>query len=487
MDPKEYKELHENFMKNNNGTTIHETFITIIPTYFTTFITINLFTIINNNNNNDKIDVPIKFLFEFFLIVFPIILNVTILNGRIWEIAGGLLTIIITSIVKQLYKKTHISSFVQIPSGRPQYLSAARATINLITSVCILAVDFKSFPRKLAKTETFGFGLMDTGVGLYVFSNGIISPDIYKASNTKENTLNMYTNIRKILINSLPLIILGLARFVITNEIDYQQHISEYGVHWNFFITLAFIKIFGTIIVSFLTTSLDLLKYAAITIMIFHEMTLQLGLANYVNNAEIKRDNIFTANREGIISLPGYISLYLASVYIGYLVKSNEQIIRVKPFLKKIGKLTFISIVLWKIAYVCHDMFGVSRRLGNMGYVIWTLSIGTTMITLFMLLELFYYFITFEKPKSHDEKNDRNNKLYPSLNNSYIPVILNAINYNGLSFFLAANLLTGLINLLFQTFLVDISGSIFILSSYMFVLCSVITFLYVNKIKLKAW
>lgn len=52
-----------------------------------------------------------------------------------------------------------------------------RSWITIISCVCILAVDFHIFPRRFAKTEVYGTGLMDTGVGFFVISNAIVSPE----------------------------------------------------------------------------------------------------------------------------------------------------------------------------------------------------------------------------------------------------------------------------------------------------------------------
>ena len=50
----------------------------------------------------------------------------------------------------------------------------------LVTAVCILGVDFPVFPRRFAKTETFGFGLMDIGVGSFIFASGLVSQEARK-------------------------------------------------------------------------------------------------------------------------------------------------------------------------------------------------------------------------------------------------------------------------------------------------------------------
>ena len=61
--------------------------------------------------------------------------------------------------------------------GKQPFISWFRSYINVATAISILAVDFKIFPRRFAKAETFGTGVMDVGVGAYVISNAIVSPE----------------------------------------------------------------------------------------------------------------------------------------------------------------------------------------------------------------------------------------------------------------------------------------------------------------------
>ncbi|CAK9302361.1 unnamed protein product, partial [Gordionus sp. m RMFG-2023] len=110
-----------------------------------------------------------------------------------------------------------------------KFITSYMVYVLLATLICILGVDFRVFPRHLAKSEFYGLGFMDFGVGAFVFTNALISQN---------------STFRKTLKSSGILILFGVLRTLFIKHLNYHEHISEYGSHWNFFITLASVKVF---------------------------------------------------------------------------------------------------------------------------------------------------------------------------------------------------------------------------------------------------
>jgi len=78
------------------------------------------------------------------------------------------------------------------------------------------------------------------GVGAFIVSNAIVSPE---ARNVGKASGGWWSSVFKSIRSSSPLLVLGLARFLAVKSTDYQEHVSEYGVHWNFFITLFVVRV----------------------------------------------------------------------------------------------------------------------------------------------------------------------------------------------------------------------------------------------------
>ncbi|KAL9663582.1 hypothetical protein QQ045_018971 [Rhodiola kirilowii] len=93
------------------------------------------------------------------------------------------------------------------PNSLRQSISSYRVAMMVVTCLCILAVDFNIFPRRYAKTETYGSSLMNLGVGSFVLANALVSRE----------ARNMATSNWKTAITSTsPLVILGIVRLVST-------------------------------------------------------------------------------------------------------------------------------------------------------------------------------------------------------------------------------------------------------------------------------
>jgi phosphatidylinositol glycan class W len=87
--------------------------------------------------------------------------------------------------------------------------------------------------------------------------------------------------------------------------------VSEYGVHWNFYTTIALVNI----MLVFVRSSKVALPLAFL-LMIGYEFTLnEYGLDRFIFYAP--RVNFISSNREGIASLVGYLSLELIGIGIG--------------------------------------------------------------------------------------------------------------------------------------------------------------------------
>ena len=130
------------------------------------------------------------------------------------------------------------------PSRLP-CVTLLRSYINLFTAIAILAVDFTIFPRRLAKTETFGTGLMDIGVGIFLVAHAISAPEARYPDRFKRwlSFQDYIWNGAQTLRLVAPLLVLGVLRLLAVKSTDYQEHITEYGVHWNFFFTIGTVRV----------------------------------------------------------------------------------------------------------------------------------------------------------------------------------------------------------------------------------------------------
>lgn len=186
-----------------------------------------------------------SFLVEFVVIAVPLVLALTICANYVLHLYAALfMASLLVAAVKwspAADLQSTLWNFLHMPVPKPfPFLTQSRISVTLLSVLAILAVDFPVFPRRFAKTETYGVGLMDVGVGLFVSANGSISPEARSAlSKDLQRQWHVWRNLK----GTLPLLVLGFVRLVATATADYHLHESEYGSHWNFFFTLAVIRV----------------------------------------------------------------------------------------------------------------------------------------------------------------------------------------------------------------------------------------------------
>ncbi|PNI47480.1 PIGW isoform 1, partial [Pan troglodytes] len=192
-----------------------------------------------------------RFLIDFVVLIVPMVATLTIWASFILlELLGVI--IFGAGLLYQIYRRRTcyarlpflkiLEKFLNI-SLESEYIPAIscfRVITSAFTAIAILAVDFPLFPRRFAKTELYGTGAMDFGVGGFVFGSAMVCLEVRRRKYMEGSKLHYFTNS---LYSVWPLVFLGIGRLAIIKSIGYQEHLTEYGVHWNFFFTIIVVKL----------------------------------------------------------------------------------------------------------------------------------------------------------------------------------------------------------------------------------------------------
>ena len=390
------------------------------------------------------------------------------------------------------------------PSASPirPFLTVYRGAMMVVTCSSILAVDFRIFPRRFAKVETWGTSLMDVGVGSFVFSAGLVAAKGQLKARIEEKENKKRPNGVLVAIRqALPLFILGAIRLISVKNLDYAEHVSEYGVHWNFFFTLAMLPL-ALCLLQPLLSSLPgpAHGYVGLLLAASYEIALQsTGLKAWALTAP--RDTLLAKNKEGAVSWIGYLAIFLIGMETGLLVLPRSaapgsvlsrlfeklgsdpraQSPRVSR-LRLLGSLATCSAiyVLLLLPFSAPRWFPslsipISRRLANAPYVLWIATFNTAQILLFAVVE------TLAHPSVYRATTPAAERQATEI---ATPRVLRDFNASGLLVFLAANLGTGLVNLSINTLKVGPIQAIGILVLYLAMITGFARLLNGTKIKI---
>uniref|UniRef100_A0A060T7E6 GPI-anchored wall transfer protein n=1 Tax=Blastobotrys adeninivorans TaxID=409370 RepID=A0A060T7E6_BLAAD len=471
-----YKLRHEQFVSGLSGGDVMETYIVTLVTVssYVTWIALDRI-----DYFKDKYAIP-QLLTDFALLWIGPLMALTVYSSapvllNILLITPGILILSTTSRPKAKATASSAGSKTD-PSDsalskylpRKSSLTCYRAGMMVVTCLAILAVDFKEFPRRFAKVETWGTSLMDLGVGSFVFSMGVVSAraklvDAYHQ--TKTPLCKRFLTCTR---QSAAVLLLGAIRLLAVKSVEYHEHVTEYGVHWNFFVTLGLLPPFECLfdIIG------DKIPCAVGSLIVggLYELALdQTDLGKFVLTAP--RTDLISQNKEGIFSFFGYLSIFLAGKSTGFYVlpagvsakgllfPSAKSNVITKPKWWN-SFVPFVSALIYGALYLgITQVVPVSRRLANLSYVLWVVSFNSAFLGLFELLRPF--------------------------STGRVPVSLQAVNTNGLAVFLVANLLTGLINMSIKTLDSSRVEAMSALSAYALALFAFAIILYAKGIRIK--
>lgn len=457
-----------------------------------------------------------SFVLDYFLNWLALLLSITTFSDNITSLIYGIaLPVIVFSLTnfrcnifskKNNFKKSSKKALPDLSKitkeqllPKRSYLTVYRSQMLVITALAILAVDFHIFPRRFAKCETWGTSLMDLGVGSFVFSMGIVSArkSIWSRFNMNyqmgffEELKSLTVKIVKSFQDSFTVFLLGIGRLILIKLFNYQEHVSEYGVHWNFFVTLSLLQPMKYVM-EFCFYFLRLNNFNILIGLIAsfgYEYLLQRNnkyLLNYLLNEE-NRETIFDKNKEGIFSLIGYFSIYLIGESVGgfllpgivtpFNLFKNSRKSDIVEFKRKPSflatKLSLSSELCLFIYTIFFDLLlvfvqssstflNISRRFANLQYVLFVISYNLNYLIGFKLINRLFTYIS--KGSQFDDVVD---------DTTNVPYSLESINNNGMLIFLVSNVLTGLINLTFNTLDMDNNYSLLIMLIYSLTVASV--------------
>jgi phosphatidylinositol glycan class W len=212
---------------------------------------------------------------------------------------------------------------------------------------------------------------------------------------------------------------LGVGRAAFAAAAGYQVHVGEYGAHWNFFLTLAALRVLALAVPRRVAASPAAAGALGLAALACHQWL--LSGANWIQfvHDDHRGAGLISANKEGIFSLPGYFALQLLAFSGGGFLQ------RASSTGKPAGALATAAALCWAAYWASATALQpVSRRACNATYVLWVLALSAHSVAAFAVAQA----------------------LAPATGER-LPRLLRAVNGAMLPTFLAANLLTGAVNM----------------------------------------
>ncbi|KAL4941737.1 hypothetical protein BDV06DRAFT_175345 [Aspergillus oleicola] len=476
----DYKTRKEAFVSNLTGGSIHEINAVTLVAPASVF----LWSVLQSRLSFFTPYGPAALITDFLLNVLAILFATTFYSSAPWLLNLLLISPAVLILLNSRPRRTQTrakppqtvsQNGADAPLPIHPFLTIYRAAMMIITCIAILAVDFRVFPRRFAKAENWGTSLMDLGVGSFVFSGGVVSARALLKSQLGGASKTMAQRFSASIRHSIPLLVLGLIRLYSVKNLDYAEHVTEYGVHWNFFFTLGFLPPFVEIFEG-LATFIPSYEILSLAVAVLYQVALEsTDLKSYILVSPRGTD-LLSKNREGVFSFLGYLAIFLAGRATGIRImpsgtspSTTPQQAR-KQVLSSLAVQALVCLTLFTLNSTYFLGYGanipVSRRLANMPYVLWVAAFNNAQLFLFCLIETLFF------PPAHRASASGKNEETERAALATSP-IMRAFNRGGLAVFLIANLLTGAVNLTVPTLDVNDAQAMVILVGYAAVITGV--------------
>jgi len=234
-----------------------------------------------------------------------------------------------------------------------------------------------------------------------------------------------------------------------------------------------------------------------------------LGLRDYLLFA--LRTSVISANKEGIISLPGYLAIQLLGLSVGTIIlppspsffRRRQKALIAKDHKRRSSNATAdnvdwdiaaprqtektamelcsFAIIWWSILGLVRFFKvegpegGISRRMVNLPYILWVAAFNTSFLLLYLVVLDMWMFSGRDSGKA--AKHKKVDETSPVIQVGNPPPLLELVNRHSLMIFLLANVLTGLINVTIPTMYASDIWALIILVLYSITICGVPLFL----------
>lgn len=127
---------------------------------------------------------------------------------------------------------------------------------------------------------------------------------------------------KKHALHTFPLVLLGILRILTNKGLEYQEHVTEYGVHWNFFFTMGALALVPPLIpltvpTWMLPAGILALCQVALSFSGLQQDYIETAPRNCESDTASMVCHVFVPNREGILGCLGYLhSILRGSVLV---------------------------------------------------------------------------------------------------------------------------------------------------------------------------